>query len=191
MVLLGPSRQNKIKCIKIGHDWLIPHPYHATCHKHDCASSSSMIQPWNRCTYQKILKGGTGKVVPVYAMQAYGGIRGTATLALNLGTRCRWVVDFTPCFTAEGRTYGTHWIGNWRDPQTVRTFWLRDKYLPVPGIELQNLRSVDWSLSQIHYTRSRGCCNANPYCFWVIYHTRIWYIYCRRFGDPYLFHFYG
>jgi len=134
-----------------------------------------MIQPYNRCTCQKILKGGTGKVVPVHAMQAYGGIRGTAPLALNLGTRWRWVVDFTPCFTVEERTYGTHWIWNWRDPEAVRTLWIWDEYLPVPGIELQYLRSVDWSLSQIHYTRSWRWRNANPYCFRVIYHTRIWY----------------
>jgi hypothetical protein len=87
-------------------------------------------------------------------MQVYGMIRGTAPLALNLGTRWRWVVDFTPCFTAEERTYSTYWIENWRDPEPVRTFWIRDELLPVPGIELHNRRSVDCSLFQIHYSKS-------------------------------------
>jgi len=66
-----------------------------------------MTQPYNRCTYQKVLKGGTGKVAPVHAMQAYGGIRGTAPLPLSLGTR--W-----PLYS-RGRTFGTHW----RDPEPV------------------------------------------------------------------------
>jgi len=67
-----------------------------------------MIQPYTRCTYQTILRGGTGKDAPVHAMQVYRGIRGTAPLVLNLGTKWRSVVDFTPCFTAEERTYGTY-----------------------------------------------------------------------------------
>jgi hypothetical protein len=136
-------------------------------------------RPWYNPTTdaltKKNLKGATGKVAPVHAMQVYGGIRGTAPLALNLGTRWRWVVDFTPCFTAEERTYGTYWIQNWRDPEPVRTFWIRDEQLAVPGVELHNLRSVDCSLFQIHYTRSWTWCNVNPYCFRVIYRTRIWY----------------
>jgi hypothetical protein len=159
----------------MGYDWLIPHPYHFTCHKHDSSSSSSMIQHYNRCTYQKILKDGTSKVAPLHAMQAYGRIRGTAPFALNLGTSWRWVLDFAPCFSAEERTYGTHWIENWGDPEPVKILWIRDEYFQVPGIELQNLRSVDWSLTQIHYTRSWRWCNANPCCFRVIYHKRIWY----------------
>ena len=38
----------------------------------------------------------TCKVVPVHALKAYGGRRGIAPLILNLGTRWRWVVSFTP-----------------------------------------------------------------------------------------------
>jgi hypothetical protein len=37
-----------------------------------------------------------GKVVPVHAMKAYGWSRGIAPLILNLGTRWRCVVNFTP-----------------------------------------------------------------------------------------------
>jgi len=34
-------------------------------------------------------------VVSVHAVQAYPGSRGTAPVILNLGTKQKWVVDFT------------------------------------------------------------------------------------------------
>jgi hypothetical protein len=37
-----------------------------------------------------------GKVFPVHAMRVYRGSRGIAPTILNLGTRWRWVVNFTP-----------------------------------------------------------------------------------------------
>jgi hypothetical protein len=36
------------------------------------------------------------KVVPVQATKSYGGSRGIASLILNLGTRWRSMVNFTP-----------------------------------------------------------------------------------------------
>jgi hypothetical protein len=37
-----------------------------------------------------------GKIVPVHAMKAYRRSRGIAALILNLSTRWKIVVDFTP-----------------------------------------------------------------------------------------------
>jgi len=46
-----------------------------------------------------------GKVVPVHAMKIYRRSRGIAPLILNLGTRLRWVVNFTPQpLQPQGRT---------------------------------------------------------------------------------------
>jgi len=36
------------------------------------------------------------KVVPAHAIKAYSGSRGTPPLILNLGTRCRQVINMTP-----------------------------------------------------------------------------------------------
>jgi hypothetical protein len=44
----------------------------------------------------KIVQNVKGKAVPVHAVKAYRGTRGIAPLILNLGTRWRWVVNFTP-----------------------------------------------------------------------------------------------
>jgi hypothetical protein len=43
----------------------------------------------NRATVMK------DEVVPVHAMQAYGGRSGVAPLILNLGTRWKWVANLT------------------------------------------------------------------------------------------------
>jgi hypothetical protein len=40
--------------------------------------------------------GKLNKVVPVHVVKAYGGNRGMPPLILNIGTKWRWVVGFTP-----------------------------------------------------------------------------------------------
>ena len=60
-----------------------------------------------------------GKVVPVHATKAYGGSRGKTPPILSLGTRWRWMVNFTPPLfylregtlirTEQGARYGPFW----------------------------------------------------------------------------------
>jgi hypothetical protein len=65
-----------------------------------------------------------GKVVSVlfltehHAMKAYWGSGSRAPRILDLGTRWRRVVSFTPGhFTARERASGIHWIGDWVGPR--------------------------------------------------------------------------
>jgi len=48
------------------------------------------------------------------------GSRGIAPYILDVSTRWRWMVSFTPrpLYPRE-RVPGTHWIGGWVDPRTV------------------------------------------------------------------------
>jgi hypothetical protein len=51
-------------------------------------------------------------------------------LILDLGTRWRWVVSFTPRpFTPGKRDLGTHWIGGSVGPRAVWTLWRSKKPL--------------------------------------------------------------
>lgn len=52
-----------------------------------------------------------GEVVPVHVMNAYRVSRGTAPLVLKLGTRCRWVVSFTP--RPGKKKFSIHWTQGW------------------------------------------------------------------------------
>jgi hypothetical protein len=59
----------------------------------------------------------------------------TAPLALNLGTRCMWVVNFVrrPLYSW-GRTCSTHCVGGWVRPKDgLKVRWKRN-CLPAPGI---------------------------------------------------------
>jgi len=61
-------------------------------------------------------------VVPVpqtehHAMKTYWGSGGIAPCVLDLGTRWRWVVSFTPRpLYPKGRNPDTHWTGGWVGP---------------------------------------------------------------------------
>jgi hypothetical protein len=53
-------------------------------------------------------------------MKAYWGSGGIAPRILDLGTRWRRVVRFTPLpLYPRGRAPGTHWIGGWVGPRAV------------------------------------------------------------------------
>jgi hypothetical protein len=53
-------------------------------------------------------------------MKAYWGSRGIAPRILDLGTRWRWVVSFTPLpLYPKERTPGNHWIGVWVGPRSI------------------------------------------------------------------------
>jgi hypothetical protein len=64
-----------------------------------------------------------GKVVPVlltehHVMKAYWRSGGIAPRILNLVTRWRWVVSFTPrYFAPRERSPGTDWLGGWVGPR--------------------------------------------------------------------------
>jgi hypothetical protein len=68
---------------------------------------------------------------------------------LDLGTRWRWVVGFTPCrFTPGERAADTHWIGGWVGPRAcldpsekrksftagVEPWRYTDSAIPTPAI---------------------------------------------------------
>jgi len=51
-------------------------------------------------------------------MKTYWGRGSIAPRILDLGTRWRWLVRFTPGgFTPRGRAPGTHWIRGWVGPR--------------------------------------------------------------------------
>jgi hypothetical protein len=53
-------------------------------------------------------------------MKTYWGSGGIAPRILDLSTRWRWVVSFTPRpLYPRGREPGTHWIGGWVGPRAV------------------------------------------------------------------------
>jgi hypothetical protein len=55
-----------------------------------------------------------------HAMKTYWGSGGIASRILDLGTRWRWVVSFTPRpLTPRERAPGTNWIGGWVGPRAV------------------------------------------------------------------------
>jgi hypothetical protein len=53
-------------------------------------------------------------------MKTYGGSRCITPHILDLITRWRWVVSFTPRpLYPQGKSSGTHWIGDWVGPRAV------------------------------------------------------------------------
>jgi len=54
-----------------------------------------------------------GKVVPVHAMKAQGGIRCTASLIFNDSTSCRELQTFHPSHFMPKKVRGTRWVWGW------------------------------------------------------------------------------
>ena len=73
---------------------------------------SSIWSTWDFLT--KRLKHKKQIFVPVLIMAAYRGKRSTAPLILNLGTRWKYVVNFTiqPLYPP-GISHRSHWMGGW------------------------------------------------------------------------------
>jgi hypothetical protein len=84
-----------------------------------------------------------------------------APLILDLGTRWRWVVSFTPRpLYRQGKTPGTHWIGGWVGPRAVPDAVVKRK-IPSPSREskprtpifqLVARRYTDWAISGRNYS---------------------------------------
>jgi hypothetical protein len=56
-------------------------------------------RPWevqDHGILQNVMTRNRGTVFPIHTMMAYKGSRGTALLILNLSTRYKWIVNFTP-----------------------------------------------------------------------------------------------
>jgi hypothetical protein len=70
-----------------------------------------------------------------YAMKTYWGSGGIAPRILDVGTRWRCVVSFTPrpLYPME-RALGAHWIGGWVDPRAVLDTVVKRK-IPRPRRE--------------------------------------------------------
>jgi hypothetical protein len=63
-------------------------------------------------------------------MKTYRGSGGIAPRILDLGTRWRWVVSFTPQPLYPGERFpGTHWIGGWVGPRAERWTTLHNEEL--------------------------------------------------------------
>jgi hypothetical protein len=73
-----------------------------------------------------------------HAMRKYCGSGGIVPRILDLGTRWRWVVSFTPRsrFTPRERVPGTHCIG-WVYPEPVWTRW--SIYSTLPQFYINNI----------------------------------------------------
>jgi hypothetical protein len=67
-----------------------------------------------------------------HAMKTYWGSGGIAPRITDLGTRWRWVVNFTPRpLYPQGKAPGTHWIGGWVGLRAVLDTVLKRK-IPSP-----------------------------------------------------------
>ena len=83
-----------------------------------------------------------GKVVPVYAMKAQMGSRGTAPLILNFGTRCRSTSHPSCLYCREGTPVSTHWLGSWVGPKACLNVWVMRKAQSLPGFEPRTFKPV-------------------------------------------------
>jgi hypothetical protein len=62
------------------------------------------------------------------------GSGGIAPLILDLGTRWKWVVSFTPGrFAPRERAPGTHWIGGWVGPRAGLDAVVKRKFQAPAG----------------------------------------------------------
>jgi hypothetical protein len=67
-----------------------------------------------------------------HAIEVYWGMEVQLHTFVDLGTRWRWVVSFTPGrFTTRERTPGTHWTGGWVGPRIVLDAVVKRK-IPSP-----------------------------------------------------------
>jgi hypothetical protein len=81
-------------------------------------------------------------------MKAYWGSGGVAPRILDLGTRWRWVVSFTPQpLYPQGKSPGTHWIGGWVGPRAVLDAVVKRK-IPSPRRESNPRTPIIQSVSQ-------------------------------------------
>jgi hypothetical protein len=72
---------------------------------------------------------------------------GIVPLILNLSTRWKWVVSFTPLpLYPQGTAPCIHWVGGWLDPRAGRNVKEKRRILPLQGIESRVLacRFTDW-----------------------------------------------
>jgi hypothetical protein len=68
-------------------------------------------------------------------MKAYWGSGGIVPRILDLGSRWRWVISFTPRpLYPQGKSPGTHWIGGWVAPRAVLGAVVKRK-IPSPRRE--------------------------------------------------------
>jgi hypothetical protein len=91
-----------------------------------------------------------------HAMKAYWEVEVYLHSFFELGTRWRWVVNFTPrLLYPRGRGPGTHWIGGWVGPRAVLDAVVKRK-IPSPRREsnprtpiVQPVaqRYTDWALT--------------------------------------------
>jgi hypothetical protein len=89
-----------------------------------------------------------GKAITFHAMRAYSGSRSTA--AINLGTRCRCVINFTALpRKPPGENPRTHLTENGRAPQQDWTFWRRFLPCMVHPIAYWLHRWLTYSMEQI------------------------------------------
>ena len=82
------------------------------------------------------------KVVPGHALKGCGGSRDIIPLILDLGTRWRWVVKFTPRpLCPPKQTPVSHWTGGWIGPRAgLGDFGEEKNLLPLPDFELRTFR---------------------------------------------------
>jgi hypothetical protein len=71
---------------------------------------------------------------------------------LDLGTRWRWAVSFTPwSLYPRGRAPGTHWIGGWVDPRAELDDVEKKKFLTLPGLQPVTSRYTDWAIPAVRF----------------------------------------
>jgi hypothetical protein len=93
-----------------------------------------------------------------HAMKTYWRSGGIAPRILDLGTRWRWVVSFTPrpLYPRE-RAPGAHWIGGWVGPKAVLDAEVKRK-IPsprreskprTPNVQTVAQRYTDWAITAL------------------------------------------
>jgi hypothetical protein len=86
-----------------------------------------------------------------HVIKTYCGSGCIAPRILNLCTRCRWNVSFSP----PGRDRGTHWIGGWVGPEPVWTQWRWEethrcpRWEPNPSCPARSLDTIPTELPRL------------------------------------------
>ena len=94
-----------------------------------------MLKSWRLFWKDKWCAWANGKFVPLLAAVTCKGSRGMGLIPLNLGTRWRWLVSFSPrpLCPPQRTSVRFEWEAGWV-PDPAWKFWREEKYFPPAGM---------------------------------------------------------
>jgi hypothetical protein len=139
------QKQNSLTCLQRGMDYYAPNLPEIL------SVTALAIHIWGKVSV---------KVTEHHAMNAHWRSGGIAPRILDLGTRWRWVVGFTPRpLHSQGKIlcYPLDREGGWA-PEPIWTRWRRETFPALPGLELPIIQPVAqcYTTELSHLLRSWG-----------------------------------